>query len=763
MPSLGYPILLSQSFDGAYTARLVESDEDLAAVGDTAARAAEQIKDYLNWKRRTEPWMPEPDFLEPRFTFVKVEVRPEYVVEERTFPAEHCITVRVACVSGKDSAGLLLCTLPTLGLRFTYYEPGSLKELVIYGVQNALKGLTPQQLSRHLPPPVIALDEVVIFAPKRDVEREREQERQAKLAVLPTAADPIGAREFRARFSRPWERDAQAKRLVGMLRDERASVLLVGETGSGKTAILAEAVRSIERELPPAPTAEAPPGREVVPHDRRFWMVSGSRLIAGMKYLGMWQERCEQLIAELSTIDGVLCLENLLDLVKTGGQGPLDSIAAFLIPYLQRRELRVVAEVTPAELDACRRLLPGLTELIQILPVDLMTREQALAALGHVADAQKQNLHVDVDRGVVELVYRLFARFLPYQSFPGRAASFLAALFDHAARQRAALTFKLVIDRFVRQSGLPELLLRDDLPLEHAAVVRTLQASVIGQDAACAAAAAVITTLKAGLNDPQRPVGVLLFCGPTGVGKTELARAASRFLFGHGDQKDRLLRLDMSEYAGPGAATRLLADPAGNPSDFIQRIRQQPFSVLLLDEIEKAAPEIFDVLLSVFDEGRLTDRYGRLTSFRSALIVMTSNLGVNTAEPFGFNRPQAAAYDSAAMGFFRPEFFNRIDSIVTFAPLSDQTIRQITVKELNDLAQREGLAKANLKLTWSDALVAALAAAGFDPRYGARPLQRTLETRLVTPLAKFLVKHPKLRALCIHLDLDEHGDLTFST
>jgi ATP-dependent Clp protease ATP-binding subunit ClpC len=765
MPSLRYPILLWQGFDASWTACLIESDnEDLAAVGDTPARAAEQLKDYLQWHRRNQPWEAEPDFLEPVLTYVKVEVRPEYTAHDRTFPSEQCVTLRIPCVHGKDSAGLLLCSLPTLGIRFTYYEQRAMKDLVVHTVQNALKGQTPQQLSRHLPPPVVTLDELVVFVPRRDADAEQMRKRQAELEALPATADAMGAREFRGRFSRPWERDEQVRRLVGMLRDERASVLLVGESGAGKTAVLVDAVRAIERE-PPSPGGKASeePAKEIIPHDRRFWMTSGSRLIAGMKYLGMWQERVESLIGELASIDGVLCIENLLDLVKTGGRTPLDGIASFLIPYLQRRELRMVAEATPAELDACRRLLPGLAELFQIVTIEPMTRQQAIAALTRVADAQEQNLHVDGDRGVVELVYRLLARFLPYDSFPGRAAAFIVNLFDQAHRERHKVaTPKLVTERFVRQSGLPELLLRDDVPLEHGDVVRELEASVIGQGPACASAANVITALKAGLNDPNRPVGVLLCCGPTGVGKTELARTISRFLFGHGEQKDRLLRLDMSEYGAPGSAARLLADPAGNPSDFIQRIRQQPFTVLLLDEIEKAAPEVFDLLLGVFDEGRLTDPYGRLTSFRSAVIIMTSNLGVSATEPFGFNRPQPAAYDDAVMGFFRPEFFNRIDAVVTFAPLSDQTIHRITVKELSEIASREGLGKANLKLTWKDAVVAAIAAAGFDPRYGARPLQRAMEVRVVTPLAKFLVEHSTLRDATLSLDVNRAGEVVIA-
>jgi ATP-dependent Clp protease ATP-binding subunit ClpC len=217
----------------------------------------------------------------------------------------------------------------------------------------------------------------------------------------------------------------------------------------------------------------------------------------------------------------------------------------------------------------------------------------------------------------------------------------------------------------------------------------------------------------------------------------------------------------MSEYAGPGAAERLLGPPDGQPSDLIKRLRQQPFGVVLLDEIEKAAPEVFDVMLGVFDEGRLTDRFGRLTTFRSAILVMTSNLGADRIEPFGLSRQPAGTYDAEAMAFFRPEFFNRIDSVVTFDPLNEGTIRQIAIGELRRVAQREGLTTRGLHLTWAEPLVDLLCTEGFDPRYGARPLQRVIEERVVTPLARFLVCQPNLHDVPLVMNVNSLAKVTF--
>jgi ATP-dependent Clp protease ATP-binding subunit ClpC len=474
-------------------------------------------------------------------------------------------------------------------------------------------------------------------------------------------------------------------------------------------------------------------------------------------------ERCVQLIAELDEAGGVLCAESLLDLVREGGESPTNSVAAFLLPYAQRGELRLVGEATPAEVDACRRLLPGFIDVFQLLSLEPFTRQQAVNVLDHLSAQLGQNAHMEVGRGVVDQVYHLFRRFAPYGAFPGKAAAFLTQVFERARQDRLSeVCTEQVMREFVRQTGLPELFLRDELPLDRDEVLAAFRRQVIGQEEACQAAADLVLTFKAGLNDPTRPVGVLLFCGPTGVGKTEMAKALANFFFGHGDRGERMVRLDMSEYTGYRAGERLLSQPDGRPSELIQKLRQQPFAVLLLDEVEKADPEVFDVLLGVFDEGRLTDRFGRVTSFKSAIIVMTSNLGAGKAESFGFARPAGVAYASEALQFFRPEFFNRLDGVVTFQPLAAGTIRAITEKELAEVAAREGLARAGVRLGWSERLVEHLARAGFDARYGARPLQRALEALVVAPLARYLLEHPEARGGRLRLDLDERGGLVIA-
>jgi ATP-dependent Clp protease ATP-binding subunit ClpC len=756
MPTIHrFPTLVWQDQQGTWTAHVCDSDYP-AGLGPSAGKAVEQLADYLDWLFAQNPWMDGPDFLDPELLSFKVPVRPEYEADGRRYPCDETVQLSVHAVRGRQEYGLLICALPTLDLRFYYHDPAALRNLVSHYVQQKLEAITPQELSRYLPPRQAVLESINLTVRSR---RRSASNFAQRVETLGGVAEALGHPQLRRQFSQPYERTEQVAQLVRLLGKERANVLLVGEPGSGKTTVLVEAVRQLERGEGGAAAARG----------RRYWQTSAGRLIAGMKYLGQWEERCEHIIAELADTEGVLCVDNLLELVRQGGSAPTNSLAAFFLPYLQRGELRLVAEATPAEVDACRRLLPGLADVFQLLVLPPFGRQEAINVLEYLGGSLQSNLHIELGRGVVGMVYHLFRRFRPYDAFPGKAAAFLALLFEKARQDRRdEVTPEQVLALFINQTGLPELLLRDEIPLVREDVLAEFRRQVIGQDDACQAAATLVTTFKAGLNDPNRPVGVLLFCGPTGVGKTETARALSRYLFGHGEMgapagattsPDRMVRLDMSEYTGWRAGERLLTRPDGEPSELIQKVRQQPFAVVLLDEVEKADPEVFDVLLGVFDEGRLTDRFGRVTRFTSAVIIMTSNLGAGKREAFGFGPAPGVSYESEAMGFFRPEFFNRIDQVVTFSALDAETIRAITRKELGEIAAREGLVRAGVRLDWSRRLEDHVAREGFDERYGARPLQRTLESMVVTPLARHLLDNPEVRRATVYLDVDEQGQL----
>ena len=266
----------------------------------------------------------------------------------------------------------------------------------------------------------------------------------------------------------------------------------------------------------------------------------------------------------------------------------------------------------------------------------------------------------------------------------------------------------------------------------------------MGQDAACDAAAGVLAAFKAGLNPPDRPIGTLLFVGPTGVGKTQLAKRIASYLFG---SADRLVRIDMSEYAVRGSAQRLLRTGRGVQS-LATRVRDQPLSVVLLDEIEKAAGDTYDLMLGVLGEGRLSDDSGRAVDFRQTLVLLTSNLGVRDRPPVGFDAAQDAHdFARAVREHFRPELVGRIDRIVPFSPLGEDALRRIVDLELGRIRAREGLQRRAITLEVPDAVRDQLAREGHDPTYGARPLRRVLEARLVTPLAILLAREPQLQGV----------------
>ncbi len=740
------PVMLSFASGGACVAQLLAGPA-YESLGANAEQAMRMLKSRVRRTVKSNHWSAHSVWAEAEIATRSFPVRPVVVHSDRRFPAGPKVDLPVRYLRLMDQRGELYCLLPDFGEMLYCPSPELFKSTLIEAIRAITALMTPSQLRKLWPPKHSELRWLRVKL-KEAGQGLAGRRSETNLSLV---AEPLASRQFNAPLG--GGREQVRSSLENALK--RGSALVIGETGVGKTVLVASVARAIEEERRRKAKAERARGA-VAAHVPVVWSTSGGRLIAGMRYLGQWQERLEAVVADLADIDGILAIENLLELVAIGGREPRDSLAAFLMPYIRGGRLRMVAEVTPTELDACRRLLPGLVDaLAQIhlepMPVDLET-DLIRQSLKTRFQASKATFDPDVPR----LVSRLCRQFQRHGAPPGPSMNFVDEL---TSRRRAAespshWTLSLTLDKFSKRTGLPIKLLDDAETIARSEVAATLSREVIGQSAACNTAAGVVTRIKSAVQDPGRPFACMLFCGPTGVGKTQLAKSLATYLFGASSHKLPLTRLDMSEFAGVAAGHRFLTDAGGQPTAWIQQIRTRPLSVLLLDEIEKASTEVFDILLSLLDEGRLTDRLGRVTSFRTSVVIMTSNLGSRHSTSLGFGDGQSVDYATEVRRAFRPEFFNRLDAVVPFAPLDRASIRSITEKELGDLRQREGLERYGRNITWTERLLDHLAQDGFDARLGARPLQRTIETLVVAPLARWLVEHNMQTPTQIRLDWD---------
>lgn len=670
-------------------------DPAYSAQGPDAEAAERALVDLLQKAHQENPWMSPSECEDFQSLVVPVDLRPEYQIGNQLLPQDYSWEFRFPCALAEISGGLRMCVVPGLALQFYFEGERSLRELVGHYVQSRLKGLCPAQLLRHVPAESLEIRRLRVKKPalgERNLEK-----RWANLEAVAELAHQ--ARD------KGYGREESLKQLIKNLQ-AGLSVAVIGPASVGKTTLINEAAR----------------------RTKNIWRTSASRLVAGMAYLGMWEERCEKVVAELGQASGILAVESLAELIRQGGQDPGSSLAAFLAPFLMDGQLQMVVEASPSEWQACRRLLPGFADLFRVLPLEAMTDAQTSEVLAWVRSGMRISLDLD------ETLLSLFRRFSPYEALPGGAVRFLR----HVGRgpKAAGLTRARLVEAFSKQSSIPEEFLLDEIGLDPDELLAQLSARVIGQPEAQQAALRIVTAFKAGLQDPGRPLGVLLLCGPTGVGKTELAKTLAEILFA--DEK-RLIRLDMSEYAGAGAADRLLGSLYNKtPAPWLRELRLKPFSVVLFDEVEKAHPEVFDVLMRAFDEGQLCDPWGRVTSLRTSVLLLTSNLGAEQQNALGLRQLQGGGYSQAVLRFFRPELVNRLDAVVAFQPLSNEVVRAVARREIGQLAKRPGLRRRNLRIEASDRCLDYLARLGYDVRLGARPLQRLIERRLIPELTHLL-------------------------
>lgn len=649
---------------------------------------------------------------------ITVEIHPQTVHKKRPVISKALVPLKLTYVYGKLESGAWRVRVPRFGWSFVIEDLSIAREVLQHALTTALLGEKPKGLYdfRHE-----GEEFVRTWDPgglQRDVRNSSDEERPPQ--VLEQIGEELTSRALGGR--QPplvYDGDAMQAWLAYAQRQPPQSLLLVGGQGVGKTSQMLKLARLIAERRREDKEARLP----------KIWRTSAERIVAGMVYLGMWQERCLKIIDALSYENHYLYVDRLTSLLAPQPDG--SSIGDLLLPAALSEEISLIAECTEAELERCQRRFPEALRPFRIVRIEAPPASQVPELMQRYLAARRSPVSIH-PVGLRQLVGHL-ETFQRDSLFPGKAFRFLDWLEQQGERGKARTLYpRDVSEVYARYTGLPLQLISDEIPAERATLAAQLTRGVIGQDRACELAAGVLARFKAGLNDPEKPVGTLLFAGPTGVGKTELSKQLARTLFGH---EDRMIRLDMSEYMLPGSAQRLMEVGPGITS-LAERVRQQPMSLVLFDELEKAHPDVFDLLLGILGEGRLTDSLGRLVDFRMTVVCMTSNLGVEQSEPAGFGAERGAEdFLRAIRQAFRPELFNRIDHVIPFRRLSEADVLRIVDLELEKAASRAGLLRRRLRLVVEPDARAWLARHGYDPKLGARPLKRLIEAKVMAPIA----------------------------
>ncbi len=602
-------------------------------------------------------------------------------------------------------------------------------------------------------------------------------------------------------------RETEIERIMQILsRRTKNNPVLIGEPGVGKTAVVEGLAQRIVNADVPQLLA-----------DKQIYTLDLAALVAGSKYRGEFEERLKKVMKEITQRgDIILFIDEIHNLVGAGAaEGAIDA-ASILKPALARGELQTIGATTLDEYRKYLERDSALERRFQKVRVEEPTIEESVLILEGLRDRYEEHHKIEITDEALRAACDLADRYIADRQLPDKAIDLVdeaasrmriktmtappvyreleediertrrdkeTAIEDQEFEKAAALRDderKLtqrkreledewrsgegegprpkigeeeIAEIVSMWTGIPVFKLTE---AETAKLVRMedeLHKRVIGQHAAVEVVSKAIRRSRAGLKDPKRPTGSFIFLGPSGVGKTELARTLAQFLFG---DEDAMTRIDMSEYMEKHAVSRLVGSPPGyigydEGGQLTEAVRRKPYCVLLLDEIEKAHPDVFNILLQILEDGRLTDSQGRTVDFRHAIVIMTSNIGAqeiarNTPLGFAISEDETGiTYDDMKgriMGelkkVFRPEFLNRIDDVIVFHKLQKQEIR--TIVELLLVRIRETLAERELQLELSDAAKDLLVEKGWDPSMGARPLRRAIQRYIEDPLADFVLR-----------------------
>ena len=540
-------------------------------------------------------------------------------------------------------------------------------------------------------------------------------------------------------------REDEIQRVIQILgRRRKNNPMLVGDPGVGKSAIVEGiAIKIANDDIPP-----------VLAGKRLISLDLGS-IVAGTKYRGDFEKRLKNIIKEVAeNPDVILFIDEFHTIVGAGGaSGSLDA-ANMLKPALARGDIQCIGATTLEEFRKIVEKDGALDRRFQKITVEHTDIPHTISILTRLKANYEKHHNVIYTDEAIEACVRMSERYITDRCLPDKAIDAMDEAGSMVRLKHPKRTGRVSAEDVAavisKMTGIPSGRVAESEGGKLLKMKNKLKGRIIGQDDAIEKVVRAIQRNRAGIKDPSKPIGSFLFFGPTGVGKTQLAKSLAEYLF---DSEDNMIRIDMSEYMEKFNVSRLIGAPPGyvgheEAGQLSERVRQKPYCVVLLDEIEKAHPDVFNLLLQVMDEGRLTDSNGRTVSFRNTIVIMTSNVGSRELDDYGngvgfttagkdISSNRKGVLEKAVRKAFPPEFINRVDEQVFFNSLTRNDIERIIDIELKGLKSR--VAEAGFELTITPAAKKFVADAGFDPKYGARPLKRAVQKYIEDPVSEAII------------------------